>query len=124
MSSYVHPLAHVDPDAVLGADVRVGPFAVIGAGVEIGDGSEIGAAAHVQGPMRMGRGNRIYPQAAVGVDPQDVKFRGEAVRPEMGDHSVAREGCALSRGTAGGGGGTPVGGRTMSTANVPIAADV
>ena len=28
MSSYVHPLAHVDPEAVLGAEVRVGPFEI------------------------------------------------------------------------------------------------
>ena len=123
MSSYVHPLAHVDPDAVLGADVRVGPFAVIGAGVEIGDGSEIGAAAHVQGPTRIGRGNRIYPQAAVGVDPQDVKFRGEAVRLEMGDHNIVREFCTLSRGTAGGGGVTRIGNHNMFLAYVHIAHD-
>src|SRR5258708_8556599 len=100
MSSYVHPLAHVDPDAVLGADVRVGPFAVIGAGVEIGDGSEIGAAAQIHGPTRIGRGNRIYAQAAVGVDPQDVKFRGETGRLEMGDPNLARRFSPPSSATA------------------------
>lgn len=122
-SSYVHPLAHVDPSAVLGADVRVGPFAVIGAGVEIGDGSEIGAAAQIHGPTRIGRGNRIYAQAAVGVDPQDVKFRGETVRLEMGDHNIVREFCTLSRGTAGGGGVTRIGSHNMFLAYVHIAHD-
>ena len=46
------------------------PFAVVGPDVVIGDDTEIAAGAHVQGPTRLGRENRIYPQACVGFDPQ------------------------------------------------------
>jgi UDP-N-acetylglucosamine acyltransferase len=123
VSSYLHPLAHVDPEAVIGAEVRIGPFAVIGPGVEIGDGTEIGAGAHVQGPTRIGRGNRIYPQAAVGGDPQDLKYRGELVRLEIGDHNIIREFCTISRGTAGGGAVTRIGSHNLLMAYVHIAHD-
>ena len=123
LSGYVHPLAHVDPEASLGAGVRVGPFAVIGPGVEIGDGTEIGAAAQVQGPTRIGRGNRIFPQTAIGFDPQDLKYQGEPVRLEIGDHNMIREFCTVSRGTVAGGGVTRIGSHNLLMAYVHIAHD-
>ncbi len=123
MSSFVHPLAVVDPQAKLADDVRVGPFAVIGAGVEIGAGTEVGAGAHIQGPTRIGRGNRIFPQAAIGFDPQDLRFRGEPVWLEIGDNNILREFCTISRGTVGGGGVTRVGNQNLIMAYVHIAHD-
>ncbi|HSU81895.1 MAG TPA: acyl-[acyl-carrier-protein]--UDP-N-acetylglucosamine O-acyltransferase, partial [Thermoanaerobaculia bacterium] len=91
----IHPLAFVDPAARLGDGITVGPFAVIGPRVEIGDGTEIGAGAQIQGPTRIGRENRIYPQAAIGFDPQDLKFQGEEVRLEIGDRNQLREFCTV-----------------------------
>ncbi|HEV3077639.1 MAG TPA: acyl-ACP--UDP-N-acetylglucosamine O-acyltransferase [Thermoanaerobaculia bacterium] len=123
MTSHVHALAHVDPAAILGDDVRVGPFAVIGAGVEIGDGTEIGAGAQVQGPTRIGRGNRIFPQTAIGFDPQDLKYQGEPVRLEIGDDNTIREFCTVSRGTAAGGAVTRIGSQNLLMAYVHIAHD-
>jgi UDP-N-acetylglucosamine acyltransferase len=109
MTSLIHPLAVVDPSACLGEAVRIGPFAVVGAGVEIGGGTEVGAGAQIYGPTRLGRENRIYPQAAIGFDPQDLTFRGEEVRLEVGDRNTFREFCTIDRGTAKGGGVTRVG---------------
>ena len=123
MTSHIHPLAHVDPGAILGDDVRVGPFAVIGAGVEIGDGTEIGAGAQIQGPTRIGRGNRIFPQTAIGFDPQDLKYQGEPVRLEIGDQNTIREFCTVSRGTAAGGAVTRIGSHNLLMAYVHIAHD-
>jgi UDP-N-acetylglucosamine acyltransferase len=123
MNSYVHPLACVDPEATLGDGVRVGPFAVIGPGVEIGDGSEVGAGAQIQGPTRIGRDNHIFPQTAIGFDPQDLKYRGETVRLEIGDRNVIREFCTVSRGTVGGGGVTRIGSDNLFMAYVHIAHD-
>ena len=50
-------------------------------------GTEVGAGAQIQGPTKIGRENRIYPQAAIGFDPQDLKFQGEEVRLEIGDRN-------------------------------------
>lgn len=109
MSARVHPLASVDPGAMLGDGVVVGPYAVIGAGVEIGEGTEIAAHAHVQGPTRIGRGNRIHPHACLGTDPQDIKYAGEIVRLEIGDRNQIREFVTIHRGTGKGGALTRVG---------------
>jgi UDP-N-acetylglucosamine acyltransferase len=123
MSGLVHPLAWVDPGAVLGEGVRVGPFAVIGPGVEVGDGTEVGAGAQIQGPARIGRENRIFPQACIGFEPQDLKFRGEEVRLEIGDHNQFRELCTIHRGTAKGGGVTRIGSDNLFMAYTHVAHD-
>jgi UDP-N-acetylglucosamine acyltransferase len=119
----IHPLAFVDPAARLGDGVKVGPFAVIGPGVEIGDGTEVGAGAQIQGPTKIGRENRIYPQAAIGFDPQDLKFQGEEVRLEIGDRNQFREFCTVHRGTSKGGGITRVGNDSLFMAYTHIAHD-
>jgi UDP-N-acetylglucosamine acyltransferase len=105
----IHPTAVVDADAELAAGVVVGPFATIGPGVTIGEGTEVGAGAVLQGLTRIGRDNRIYPHACIGTDPQDLKFRGEPTRLEIGDRNQFREFCTVNRGTAKGGGVTRIG---------------
>jgi UDP-N-acetylglucosamine acyltransferase len=109
LSATVHPLANVDPTAVLGDGVSVGPFAVVGAEVEVGENTEIGAHAHIQGPTRIGRENRIHPHACLGTDPQDLKYAGERVRLEIGDRNQIREFSTIHRGTGTGSGVTRVG---------------
>ncbi|HYL04727.1 MAG TPA: acyl-ACP--UDP-N-acetylglucosamine O-acyltransferase, partial [Thermoanaerobaculia bacterium] len=85
--------------------------------------TEIGAAAQVQGPTRIGRSNRIFPQTAIGFDPQDLKYQGEPVRLEIGDHNMIREFCTVSRGTVAGGGVTRIGSHNLLMAYVHIAHD-
>lgn len=121
--SSIHPLAAVDPGAVLADGVTVGPFAVIGAEVEIGEGTEVGAGAQIQGPARIGRGNRIFPQAAIGFEPQDLKFQKERVTLEIGDGNQFREFCTIHRGTAKGGGVTRIGDDNLFMAYAHVAHD-
>ncbi len=109
MARQIHPTAVVHPGAELGEHVVIGPHAVIGDGVVIGEGSEIGASAQLHGPTVLGRENRIFPLAAVGFDPQDLKFQGELVRLEIGDRNHFREFSTVHRGTGKGGGLTTVG---------------
>ncbi|HXU47258.1 MAG TPA: acyl-ACP--UDP-N-acetylglucosamine O-acyltransferase [Thermoanaerobaculia bacterium] len=123
MPARIHPLAAVDPSAQLDDGVVVGPFAVIGAGVEIGSGTEVGAGAQIQGPARIGRENRIYPQAAVGFDPQDLTYRGEEVALEIGDRNLIREFSTIHRGTVKGGGLTRIGDDNMFMAYAHVAHD-
>ncbi|HEV8629778.1 MAG TPA: acyl-ACP--UDP-N-acetylglucosamine O-acyltransferase [Thermoanaerobaculia bacterium] len=123
MTARIHPSAHVDAAAELAADVVVGPFAVIGAGVEIGGGTQVGAAAQVYGPTRIGRDNRISPQACIGFDPQDLKFRGEETRLEIGDRNQFRELCTIHRGTAKGGGITRIGNDNLFMVYTHVAHD-
>lgn len=119
----IHPLASIDPGAVLGDGVTVGPFAVIGPEVEIGAGTEIGAGAQIQGPATIGRENRIFPQAAIGFEPQDLKFQRERVTLEIGDRNQFREFCTIHRGTSKGGGVTRIGSDNLFMAYAHVAHD-
>lgn len=121
--SQVHPTAIVDPGAVLGEGVVVGPHAVIGPDVTIGAGTHVGASAFVQGPATIGRDNRIFPHACIGTDPQDLKFRGEVTRLEIGDRNHFREFCTVHRGTAKGGGLTRIGDDNLFMAYAHVAHD-
>lgn len=123
MSGLIHPSAAIHESARLGDGVRVGPFAVIGPDVTIGDGTEVGAGAQVQGPARIGRENRIFPHAAIGFEPQDLKFRGEEVWLEVGDRNQFREFTTVHRGTLKGSGVTRVGSDGLFMAYTHIAHD-
>jgi UDP-N-acetylglucosamine acyltransferase len=119
----VHPSAVVDPSAELGAGVVVGPLAVVGARVVLGEGCEVGGQAQVQGPSRLGRGNRVFPHACVGFEPQDLKYAGEEVFLEVGDGNHFREFTTVHRGTAGGGGVTTIGSDNLFMAYSHVAHD-
>jgi UDP-N-acetylglucosamine acyltransferase len=109
MSARVHPSAVVDPGAILGDGVVIGPHSTIGAEVEIGEETVVGPQVAIQGPTRIGRGNRISAHAAIGFDPQDLKYSGERVALEIGDRNQIREFVTLHRGTGKGGGVTRIG---------------
>lgn len=118
-----HPTAVIHPNAKLASSVTVGPFAVIDEGVELGEDCEVMAHAVVQGATRMGRGNRFFPFAAIGFDPQDTKYHGETTRLEAGDGNTFREYITVHRGTAEGQGVTRIGNHNLLMAYVHIAHD-
>lgn len=97
--STIDPRAVVDPGAKLAPDVTVGAFAVIGPDVELGAGCVIGPHAVVQGPTTMGRENRVFQFASVGAAPQDLSYKGEPTRLEIGDRNTFRECVTINRGT-------------------------
>ena len=107
--SDVHPTAVVANGAVLEPAVRVGPYAIIGPHVHIGSGTTVGAHAVIEGYTTIGKENRIFPFASVGSEPQDLKYRGEESRLEIGHRNIIREFATLSTGTRGGGMVTTIG---------------
>lgn len=96
----VHPLACVDPKAVIHPTAEIGPFAYIEANVEIGARTRIMANASVLYGARIGADCTVFPSAVVGAIPQDLKFRGEDTLAIIGDHTVIRECATVHRGTA------------------------
>jgi UDP-N-acetylglucosamine acyltransferase len=119
----IHRCAVIDPGALLDVGVEVGPFTVIGAGVEIGGGTRIGPHVVIRGPTRIGRDNRIFQFASVGEDPQDMKYRGEETRLEIGDRNQIRECATLHRGTVQDQGVTRVGNDNLFMAYTHVAHD-
>jgi UDP-N-acetylglucosamine acyltransferase len=120
----IHPTAIVDPGAELAATVQVGPYAVIGAGVQVDEGTTIGPHVVLEGPMRLGRDNRVHAHAVLGGAPQDMKYRGEPTRLEIGDRNTIREFCTFNRGTVQDGGVTRLGDDNWVMAYVHLAHDV
>lgn len=118
-----HPTAIVHPQARIAPTVVIGPYSVIGEGVEIGDDTQVQSHVVIEGPATIGRRNRIFPWAAVGLPPQDLKYAGEPTRLEIGDDNVIREFITLHRGTVGGAGVTRIGSHNLLMAYVHIAHD-
>lgn len=61
----VHPTAHVDPAATIGAGVWLGPGTVIEAGASVADGCAIEAGCYLGRDTRIGTGSRLYPGVRV-----------------------------------------------------------
>jgi UDP-N-acetylglucosamine acyltransferase len=101
MSTSIHPTAVVDPRAELAAGVEVGPYAVIGPEVRIGPDCRIGAHVVLDGRLNMGRGNRIFPGACIGLEPQDLKYTGDPTGVQLGDDNTIRECVTINRATHG-----------------------
>jgi UDP-N-acetylglucosamine acyltransferase len=119
----VHPTAVIDPAAKVPASCKIGPYCVIGAGVEMGEECELVAHVVLLGPTKLGSHNKIYPFAAIGIGPQDLTYKNEPTRLEIGDHNQIREYATIHRGTTKGGGLTTVGSHTLIMAYAHIAHD-
>lgn len=115
--------AVVDASARIADDADIGPFTIVGPDVEIGPGCWIGPHVVITGATRLGRNNKVFQFASLGEVPQDLKYQGEPTRLELGDGNTVREGCTMSRGTAGGGGVTRIGDHNLFMAYVHIAHD-
>lgn len=119
----IHSTAIIDKNALIGKGVSIGPYSVIGPDVEIGDGTWIGSHVVVKGPTRIGQHNKIYQFASIGEDPQDLKYKGEPTRLEIGDHNAIREFCTINRGTTQDQSLTKIGNHNLLMAYVHVAHD-
>lgn len=119
----VHPSAVLTGDVQLGEGVEIGAYVVIDGPAEIGAGTVIDSQVHITGPIRIGRENRISSFCSIGAPPQDLKYKGEPTRVEIGDHNVIREFTTIHRGTVGGGGLTRLGSNSLLMAYSHIAHD-
>lgn len=99
MPTLIHPTAVIAKSAELHPTVQVGPYAVVGEQVKVGAGTTIGAHVVIEGLTEIGSGNRIFPGAAIGLEPQDLKYRGAASRVIIGNDNQIREYVTINRAT-------------------------
>lgn len=95
----IHPQAIIEPGATIGENVTIGPWTYIASNVVIGDNCNISSHVVINGPTRMGKGNRIFQFASIGEDCQDLKYAGEPTELVIGDNNTFRESCTIHRGT-------------------------
>ncbi len=119
----IHASAVVDAKARVPESCTVGPFCLLGADVELGEHCELLSHVVLTGPTKLGSHNRIHPFAVVGMGPQDLSFKGEPTRLEIGDHNEIREYVTIHRGTVKGGGLTTIGSNCLIMAYAHIAHD-
>jgi UDP-N-acetylglucosamine acyltransferase len=98
----IHPTAIVHPGAQLHPTVQVGPYAVIGEQVKVGAGTQIGSHAVIEGWTEIGACNQIFPGAAIGLEPQDLKYDGSLTLVKIGDSNRIREYVTINRATRSG----------------------
>jgi len=119
----IHPTAIIAPGARIGAGVEIGPWSTVGADAELGDGVKLISHVVVDGHSRIGAGSTLYPFCTIGLAPQDLKYKGDPTRVEIGERTLIREHVTIHRGTANGGGVTRVGNDCMIMAVVHVAHD-
>ena len=105
----IHPSAIVAEGAVVPDSCTVGPFCTIGSDVTLGEDCELISHVVIDGHTEIGAHNKFHPFAAIGVAPQDLKYKNEPTKLVMGSGNVIRECVTISRGTSGGGGITKIG---------------
>jgi UDP-N-acetylglucosamine acyltransferase len=123
VSPHIHSTAIVHPSARVPQSCTIGPFCIVGEDVEMGEHCELLSHVVMGGPTTIGSNNRVFPFTTLGLEPQDLKFKGEKTRLEIGNNNVIRESVTIHRGTPAGGGLTHVGSNCLIMAYTHIAHD-
>jgi UDP-N-acetylglucosamine acyltransferase len=121
--SMIDPTARIEDGAVIGEGTSIGPYCIIGRNVVIGANCKLIAHVHVMGHTVIGANCTISPFVALGGAPQDLSYRSEPTRLEIGADCTIREGTTMNVGTVKGGGLTRVGDRGFFMNNSHVGHD-
>ena len=102
MANPIHPTAIVHPHAKIGAGCRIGPYCVIGEHVTLGANCKLHSHVVIDGHTKLGRENEIFPFACIGLQTQDLKWRGGITRTQIGDRNTFREYVSIHSATGDG----------------------
>lgn len=94
-----HPTAIVHPNARIGAGCVIGPYCVIGEHVVLGEGCRLRSHVVMDGYTTLGRENEIFPFASIGLQTQDLKWKGGITRTVIGDRNTFRESVTVHSAT-------------------------
>jgi len=92
-SASVHPNAHINKGVV------VEKGAIIGPDVSIDSGTNVGPNSVIQGRITIGKNNKIFPNVFLGLEPQDLKYKGANTEVIIGDNNTFRECVTINRAT-------------------------
>jgi len=119
----IHETAIVHPKAEVGENVEIGAYSIVRENVTIGSRTKIGPHVVIDPYVDIGSDCRIFQFAAIGAEPQDLKFSGEKTFVKIGSGNVIREFVTIHRGTADGSGVTEIGEDNLIMAYSHIAHD-
>jgi len=95
----VHPNAFVDSSAELHDGVSINSGAIIGPDVVIDSGTQIGPNAVIEGKTKIGKNNKVFPNVFIGLEPQDLKYKGASTEVIIGDNNTFRECVTINKAT-------------------------
>ena len=95
----VHPNAFVDKRAELHDGVSINSGAIIGPDVVIDSGTQIGPNAVIEGKTKIGKNNKVFPNVFIGLEPQDLKYKGASTEVIIGDNNTFRECVTINKAT-------------------------
>lgn len=119
----IHPTAVIHAKSKLGANCQIGPYCVIGEHVTLGDDCKLHSHVVIDGHTTLGRGNEVFPFASIGLQSQDLKWKGGLTRTVIGDHNTFREYVSIHSAT-GDGEATTVGSKNHILAYCHLAHNV
>jgi UDP-N-acetylglucosamine acyltransferase len=99
LTTLIHPTAVIHPAAEVHPTAQIGAYAVIGPRVKIGPETTVGAHVVIDGWTEIGARNHIFPGAAIGLEPQDLKYDGSISLVRIGDDNRIREYVTVNRAT-------------------------
>ena len=98
----IHPTAVIHSAAQIGADCEIGPYCVIGANVILGPRCRLHSHVVIDGHTQLGSGNQIFPFVSIGLQTQDLKWKGGITRTVIGDENTFRESVTVHSATGDG----------------------
>ena len=116
-NSVIHEKAKISETA------EVGPYVVMGPNVEIGSNVKIYSHVNISGNTKIGDGTVIFPFASIGNAPQDLKYKEEDTKLEIGKNNKIREYVTINPGTEGSGGLTKIGDNCLFMISSHVAHD-
>ena len=119
----IHPAAVVEAGAQLGLGVRIGPFCHVGPDVTLADNVELTSHVVVTGATRIGEGTKVYPQAVLGGQPQNIRHKGGRTTLAIGRNCLIREAVTVHVGSDSSRGATEIGDDCMLMAYSHVAHD-
>jgi UDP-N-acetylglucosamine acyltransferase len=120
---HIHSTAVIADGAEIEDGVNIGPYCVIGSNVKIKSNTILKSHIVVDGDTIIGHNNIIFPFASIGLDPQDLKFKGEKSQLIIGDNNRIREHVTIHLGTLDGGNITRIGNNCLLMVGAHIAHD-
>jgi len=123
VNSSIHSTAVIGKNADIHPKAVIGPYCIVDGQVQIGSGTELISHVVVTGHTRLGSGNRIFPFASIGHEPQDLKYAGEPSEIIIGNNNTIRENVTINPGTQGGNMLTCVGDNNLLMAYAHVAHD-
>lgn len=99
MLNQIHPTAIIGKNTSLGTGNIIGAGAIISDGVKLGDRNKILNGVFIGPGTELGNDNTIHMHAAIGHEPQDLKFKNEPTFTKIGNKNTFREFVSIHRGT-------------------------